>query len=131
MEYGFDTDAIAMTINVDGKAVTDSLRNWTNWVGGATDPTLVSKLEEQLGKFAAYDYATKCAFLAACEKCFLSYYTTTPIYYRNVAALRSQRLEYATYQYVMNVGFGGLQYNTFTMDDAEWAEFVASGSLQY
>jgi hypothetical protein len=37
MEYGFDTDKIAMTIKVDGTDVTDSLRNWTNWVGGATD----------------------------------------------------------------------------------------------
>jgi hypothetical protein len=131
MEYGFDTDKIAMTITVDGAAVTDSLRNWTNWVGGSTDPELVSKLEEALGKFSAYDYTTRCAFLAACEKCFLSYYTTTPVYYRNVASLHSQRIEYPTYQYVMNVGFGGLAFYTYNMDDAEWADFIANNTLQY
>ncbi len=131
MEYGFHTENIEMTINVDGNDVTDSLKNWTNWVGGATDPALVAGLEEKLGKFNQYDYATQCAFLAACENCFLSYYTTTPVYYRNVAFLHSQRIEYPTYQYVMNVGFGGLGFYTYTMDDAEWADFIAAGNLQY
>ena len=131
MEYGFDTAKIALTIKVDGADVTDSLRNWTNWVGGSTDPELVSKLEEALGKFSAYDYTTRCAFLAACEKCFLSYYTTTPVYYRNVAFLHSMRVDYPTYQYVMNVGFGGLAFYTYNMDDAEWADFIAANTLQY
>ena len=131
MEYGFDTDKIELTIEVDGTPVTDSLRNWTNWVGGSTDAALVANLEGALGKFSAYDYTTRCAFLAACEKCFLSYYTTTPVYYRNVASLHSQRLEYPTYQYVMNVGFGGLAYYTYTMDDAEWADFIANNELKY
>ena len=31
----------------------------------------------------------------------------------------------------MNVGFGGLGFYTYTMDDAEWADFIAAGSLQY
>ena len=131
MEYGFDTDKIALTITVDGNAVTDSLRNWTNWVGGSSDDALVANLDAALGKFSAYDYTTRCAFLAACEKCFLSYYTTTPVYYRNVAALHSQRIEYPTYQYVMNVGFGGLAFYTYTMDDAEWDAFIAGNELKY
>ena len=131
MEYGFHTENVMMTINVNGTDLTDNLQNWTNWIAGSTDQALVGNLEAALGKFADYDYATKCAFLAACEKCFLSYYTTTPVYYRNVAALHSARYEYATYQYVMNVGFGGLAFNTFNMDDAEWAEYVAAGNLQY
>ena len=131
MEYGFDTDKIALTITVDGTPVTDSLRNWTNWVGGATDAALVANLEGAPGKFSDYDYATRCAFLAACEKCFLSYYTTTPVYYRNVAFLHSQRVEYPTYQYVMNVGFGGLAFYTYNMDDAEWDAYIAANTLQY
>ena len=131
MEYGFDTDAVMMTITVNGTEVTDTLRNWTNWVGSSTDAKLVASLEEQLGLFNDYDYETRCAFLAACEKCFLSYYTTTPIYYRNVASLHSQRVEYPTYQFVTLVGFGGLATYTYTMDDAEWAEYIAGGELQY
>ncbi len=131
MEYGFDTAKIALTITVDGKPVTDSLRNWTNWVGSSTDPALVAALQEALGNFSDYDYATRCAFLAACEKCFLSYYTTTPVYYRNVAFLHSQKVNYPTYQYVMNVGFGGLRYYTYNYDDTEWAEYIAANPLQY
>lgn len=131
MEYGFDTKAISLTIKVDGKEVTDSLCNWANWVGSSTDPELVGALTEQIGSMGDYDYATRCAFLAACEKCFLSYYTTTPVYYRNVAFLHSQKVNYPTYQYVMNVGFGGLRYYTYNYDDTEWAEYVAASPLQY
>ena len=131
MEYGFDTDKIALTIKVDGKEITDSLRNWTNWVGNSTDEALVGAITAEIGPMNSYDYATRCAFLAVCEKCFLSYYTTTPVYYRNVASLHSQKVNYATYQYVMNVSFGGLRYYTFNYDDTEWADFIASNPLQY
>lgn len=131
MEYGYDTKAVEMTIKVDGKEVTDNLCNWTNWVGSSTDPALVGALTEQIGNMTDYDYATRCAFLAACEKCFLSYYTTTPVYYRNVASLHSQKVNYATYQYVMNVTFGGIRFYTFNYDDAEWADYIANNTLQY
>ena len=131
MEYGFDTKAIQLTIKVDGKEVTDSLCNWTNWVGSSTDDALVGAIKEQIGTMADYDYATRCAFLAACEKCFLSYYATTPVYYRNVASLHSQKVNYPTYQYVMNVGFGGLRYYTYNYDDAAWAEYIAANELKY
>ena len=131
MEYGFDTKAIELTIKVDGKEVTDNLCNWTNWVGSSTDEALVGAITEQIGSMSDYDYATRCAFLAACEKCFLSYYATTPVYYRNVASLHSQKINYATYQYVMNVGFGGIRYFTYNYDDAEWADYIAATTLQY
>ena len=131
MEYGYDTKAIEMTIKVDGKEVTDNLCNWTNWVGSSTDPALVGALTEQIGNMTDYDYATRCAFLAACEKCFLSYYATTPVYYRNVATLHSQKVNYPTYQYVMNVIFGGIRFFTFNYDDAEWADYIANNTLQY
>ena len=88
-------------------------------------------MESALGKFSSYDYTTRCAFLAACEKCFLSYYTTTPVYYRNVATLHSQKVNFATYQYVMNVIFGGVRYYTYNYDDAAWAEYIAANTLQY
>ena len=131
MEYGFDTKAIQLTIKVDGKEVTDNLCNWTNWVGSSTDEALVGAITEQIGSMSDYDYATRCAFLAACEKCFLSYYATTPVYYRNVASLHSQKINYPTYQYVMNVGFGGIRYYTYNYDDAEWADYIAANTLQY
>ena len=131
MEYGFDTTAIELTINVDGKDVVDNLCNWTNWIGASTDPALVGHLESELGAFTSYDYNTRCAFLAAAEKCFLSYYTTTPVYYRNVASLHSQKINYPTTQYNMMAGFGGLRFYTFNYDDTEWAEYIANNTLQY
>ena len=48
-----------------------------------------------------------------------------------MASLHSQKVNYATYQYVMNVTFGGIRFYTFNYDDAEWADYIANNTLQY
>ena len=127
MEYGFNTEEIALTITVNGEEVTASLHDWSDWVG-ATD---VPALDEKLGVMGDYSYETRCGFLAAIEKCFLSYFTTTPMYYRQSASMISQKINYATDRYDNMVGFGGIEFTTYNYDDASWAEYVASGELKY
>ena len=127
MEYGFNTEIIDLTITVDGKELTHSLHDWADWVGGVAVEAIVA----ELGNMADYSYETRCGFLAAVEKCFLSYYTTTPMYYRNSASLVSQKLSYAADAYLQVVGRGGLESITYNYDDAAWAEYVASGELKY
>ncbi len=127
MEYGFNTEEIQLTITVNGQELTHSLYDWSNWVGS----TKVDAIEAELGVINDYSYETRCGFLAAIEKCFMRYYTTTPIYYRNVASLRSQKINYAADSYLQVVGFGGLESITYNYDDAEWAEYCAAGSLVY
>ena len=127
MEYGFNTEAIALTITVDGKELTHSLHDWSEWVGG----TKIEAIDAEIGTMADYSYETRCGFLAAIEECFLSYYTTMPIYYRNSASLVSQKMEYACDTYLQLVGRGGLESITYNYDDTEWADYVNSGALKY
>lgn len=128
MEYGYDTNKIMMTYDVEGVGeVTDSLRNWTVWANNGAAPVI----EEKLGKFADYSYATRCQFTAKMEQCFMNWFTTTSIYYRNSASLISQKINYASDTYLTLVGFGGIQYMTFNYDDAAWSEYIAAGTLSY
>lgn len=127
MEVGFDTSKIALTFTAEGKEYTASLQDWANWCNNQAVPAI----DEQLGRFADYSYATESTFLAGMEKCFLSYYTTTPLYYRNVASLISQKINYPTDQYVQLVGFGTFDYITYNYDDEAWDAYAAANTLVY
>ena len=137
MEYGFNTEIIDLTITVDGKELTHSLHDWADWVGGVAGVSGgvvnegVKAIEDEIGTMADYSYATRCGFLAAVEKCFLSYYTTTPMYYRNSASLHSQKISYAADSYLQLIGRGGLESITYNYDDTAWADYVATGELKY
>ena len=43
------------------------------------------------------------------------------------------RVKYYTEEYVYGMGRGGVQYITFEMDDAQWADYVKQqgGTLDY
>ncbi|HPY93885.1 MAG TPA: hypothetical protein PLR12_00520, partial [Clostridia bacterium] len=83
------------------------------------------------GKFGDLTYESRCAFYAKMEEAFLAYYTTTPLYYRNVASLESQKVNMPVDTYLQMVGFGGLAYMTYNYDDAGWAEYIANNTLEY
>lgn len=127
MEYGFDTSAVMVTFNVDGTEMTASLQDWAKW-GNSDD---VEGITDVLGNFADYSYDTRCQFMAGVERGLLVYYTTTPMYYRNVASLTSQKINYATDSYVQIVGFGGLDFITYNYDDAEWTDYISNNALEY
>jgi hypothetical protein len=69
--------------------------------------------------------------MAGVEKGLLAYYTTTPIYYRNVASLYSMQVNNAVNDYQQLVGFGGMAFMTYNYDDAAWAEYCANNTLAY
>ena len=127
MEVGYDTEAIMMTINIDGNDVTDSLHNWAEWANNKAPEAIASAV----GMFADYDYATQCAIFANIEECYLSYYVTTPLYYRNVASLFSQKINYPGDTYLQLVGYGDYSNITYNYDDNAWAEYIASDKLAY
>ena len=131
MEYGYDTTKIMMTLDFGGEIgqITDSLRNWTLWTNSAT--TEVPNIYTALGSFSDYAYSTRCEVLAATEQCFMNWFTTTSLYYRNVASLVSQKGDYAVDNYLTIIDFGGLEFYTFNYDDAEWAEYIANNQLVY
>jgi len=127
MEYGFDTSKVALTFNIDGEEVTASLQEWAAW-GNSMD---VPALNEKYGMFNNYSYDTRCQIMAGVEKGLLAYYTTTPIYYRNVASLYSMQVNTAVKDYQQLVGFGGMAFMTYNYDDTAWAEYCANNTLAY
>ena len=124
MEIGYDTAAINLTFDFGGEigAITDSLQHWAMWANNAVADVPV--ISGKLGAFADYAYSTRCEIVAGVEHCFLNWFPTTSLYYRNVASLNSQKVNDASSTYITLVGFGGLDFVTFNYDDAEWAEYI-------
>jgi len=73
-----------------------------------------------LSNFGDYDSETKAKIFGKLEYAYLSFFTTTPIYYRNVGSLVSQKGDYAVKQYIDMIEFGGLRFYTFAYDDEAW-----------
>lgn len=122
MEYGYDTTKVMVTLTVGGKEVTSSLHDWANWCNLEE----VTGITDKVGKFTSYTYTERCEIFAELEYTFLASFTTTPIYYRNVASLRSAKINYPVDTYLQVIGFGGTQFVTYNYDDATW-ETVKSG----
>ncbi len=129
MEIGFDTTKVKVTFDFGGDIgeVTDSLQNWANWANNGA----IASINEKLGLFADYSYNTRCQITAGIEGALLNWFTTTPLYYRNVASLYSQKVNWAVDTYLQIIGFGGLEYYTYNYDDAAWADYIANNTLQY
>ena len=69
--------------------------------------------------------------MAGVEHAFMNWFTTTSLYYRNVASLVSQKVNWASDIYLTLIGFGGLEFYTYNYDDAEWADYIANNELVY
>ncbi|MBQ9383157.1 MAG: hypothetical protein IJT87_02855 [Ruminiclostridium sp.] len=127
MEYGFDTSAVKVTMTLDGKKYTSDLQNWAKWASGDTKPVIKSEDgSETLLQFGDYDNQTKAKIFGKLEYSYLSFFVTTPIYYRNVGSLVSQKGDYAVKTYIDMVAFGDLRFFTYAYDDTEW-ENVRTG----
>lgn len=122
MEYGFDTSAINVVMTIDGTEYTASLQQWAKYVGSEGDGQIAG-----LAAFADYDADTKADIYGRLEYAYLSYFSTMPMYYRNVGFLVSQKGDYATQQYVDLVGFGGINFYTYNYSDDEWETVKAAG----
>ena len=132
MEYGFDTTQIPVTININGEDFTSDLQTWAKWACGylADDGVVITgKNGTVLDGFNTYDALSRAAAFAKLEYVYLSYYPTTPLYYRASAVLLSQQGDYAVKSYLDLIGFGGIQFYTYNYNDAEWD--AVKGSLTY
>ena len=127
MEYGFDTSKVPVTVEINGASYTTDLQTWARWMDG--DPSAsISNGSSTLDAFINYDTDSRSEIFGRMEYTYLSYYTTTPLYYRNVASLYSQKAHYATNTYLgLEAGFGGLSFLVFDYSDEEWANVVSAG----
>ena len=124
MEFGFDTSKIQVTINVDGADCTESLQNWARWASGDAEASIIAENGSKLAHFNDYDAVTKAEFFGKLEYAYLSFYATTPLYYRAVASMVSQKGDYPVSDYIDLVGFGGIKYYTYDYDDIAWKAYM-------
>lgn len=116
MEYGFDPYQ-DLTISVQGAEITMSYYDWYD--------------ELYNGAYAIADLDVRNEILAGMEKGLLLNYHMIPIFSSCGASLASHRLVYGSEDYINTlVGRGGIQFMTYTMDDAEWAAYCAGEGNQ-
>ncbi len=128
MEYGFDTTKVTVTMNVDGEQFTDNLQNWALWANADAATVITGENGTELAPFGQYDADTRAYFFSKLEYAFMSFFTTTSMYYRNVASLTSQQISYPVESYIDLIGFGGIQFITYNYTDAEWATAKADAT---
>lgn len=85
------------------------------------------------GAYAQSSFALKNQIMAALEQGVLEFYYCIPLYCDATTSLDSKRLQYATDEYNIMYGFGGLRFLTYSHTDAQWADYVAEqgGTLNY
>lgn len=110
--YDFDGDGVAET-------VTDTFQNWALSINGS-------------GAYAT-DADAALAILSYLETGILGAYQCIPWSTETLCELYSQKIAYATTNYNIMYGYGGIRLMTYNYSDAEWDEYVKSqgGTLSY
>lgn len=125
-EGNFDAKKVMVTItydfNGDGtpEEVTDTLFNWNASLNAG-------------GKYDAAPHELKLTILSAIEVTILKECHTFPITVTASVTLYSKKIKYATTNYNVMYGYGGVRLMTYNYSDYEWAQYVASqgGTLNY
>lgn len=105
-EFGFEPSVESCTIDLDGREITRTYRGWYE--------ALVS------GKYAAEDLQTRNRVLAGLEYALLSGYHTLPLYQHSESFIDSGRIARDTDEPLPLIGYGGVRFVQFTLDDCEW-----------
>ena len=119
LEYGFDSSQ-PLTLSVGGEELTKSYFDWYDALC--------------YGEYAIADLDVRNEVLAGMEKGLLLNYHIIPMYALTSGTLYSHRIVLGSEEFINSlVGFGGIQFMTYTMDDAEWAAYCAEqgNSLTY
>ncbi len=116
-EYGFDPYSEKCTVSINGKNITKTYNEWY--------------LALCLNEYAAAPFDVRNTILANCEKGLLSYYNMIPIRNYNTNSMLSQRIVEGSDHYINPlVGYGGIRYRSYTMDDEEWNSYCAKNNNQ-
>ena len=107
-EFGFEPSVENCTITLGENQITKTYRGWYE--------SLVN------GKYAAADLQTRNEILAGLEYALLRNYNCVPLYERSLVTADSGRIARSLQQALPIIGFGGVRYAIFTLDDARWTE---------
>ena len=126
----YDANKYDMTLTLDGKELTMSVRDWALCLNGTMKR--VDDVDYNFG-YGQTSVENRLTILAAIERHMLTAYNCVPIMQDGSGALLSQQMFYVVEEYVPMMKRGGIQYIKYNYDDAEWAAFVAEqgGVLKY
>lgn len=116
---GFDPTTEKIIIPIDGQDKEDTYQNWAKAIN---DPTQY-----------AGDIDKCLLILSYLESNILSGYHCIPFACDAVVSMYSYQIKYATTNYNIMYGYGGIRLMTYNYDDAGWDEFVKAqgGELDY
>ena len=127
----WDPNTNTLTINLDGKDVTMSYRDWADCLCG--NMKTVDGVDYNFGN-GQTSVENRVEILAALEHGIMLTYNAVPLMNNSSGYLLSQKVYYVIEDFnpIMQ-GRGGMAYMKYNYSDAEWDEFVASqgGTLQY
>ncbi len=137
-----DKNAISVDIEIDGQLLRASLYNWVSQalMGTEIEASVVDSEGNTTSEKVKINAGTsapasmRVAILAKCEEAIMNIANIFPVQTDASAALRCLRIEFVTDEYVTGMGFGGLEWNKYIMDDAEFANAVSAsedGILDY
>ena len=107
-EFGFEPSVESCTIQLNDSNITRTYRGWYE--------ALIN------GKYAAADPETRNQILSGLEHALLSNYHTVPLYQRSTHFLDSGRIARVLTEPLPLIGYGGVRFAQFTLDDWEWSE---------
>lgn len=116
----YDPKTDKLTLIVNGEEVTMTWQAWSQSMTGSA-------------VYGEADFATKLSITAQLEEAFLKTYYRIPLCGTTSCSLLSYQGKYYTQDYNIMYGYGGLRLMTYTLNDADWAKYVADqgGTLNY
>lgn len=134
-------EAVSMDVTLDGKVLRASLYDWVSeCLQGNTIKAYVVVNGEvtdevvEISAGASDPAARRITILATAEQAIMQLANIFPMMTDASASLRCMRINYKTEDYVVGMGRGGLEWYTYGMDDAEFADYVSQqpgGVLNY
>ena len=125
-----ETLELTVDVNGDGTAetVTHTLQDWAKLINGGIQDAEGNTIEA-----AILDADVQLTIFAALENAVLGSYQCIPFAAETAVALYSQQIQYATLNYNIMYGYGGIRLMTYNYDDAAWEAYVAEqgGTLSY
>lgn len=116
---GFDPTRETVEIEINGVKETKTYKEWSDSVNGVGEN--------------ATDMDRKLAVIAGLEEALVKGAHMIPFACDTVVGMFSFKISYATLEYDIMYGYGGIRLMTYNYDDAAWEEFVSSngGELDY
>ncbi len=131
-EYGFKgkQNNVKLDIDLDGDGKNIVTKSFNNWYTYMTTELIEPDRDNPDFDQAKYDkvHNQKLNVLAGLEAGILNRFEAIPLVARGTSSLTSFKVENATNNYINLVGYGGIRFLEFKMNDAEWQEFITNAN---